>query len=162
MSEEHRVTVGRLIGAGLVMVVCGSVPARAQQGGDTAKPTEGRTARHVGRSGDLKALLVVKVAEDRAVVRFGNGPLHLVTLGDHLGRNRAEVKEITGGRLTLDETYQGADGRPNRALIILKEGLRGGTRYEARLEEEAVPAVRPSIIPEEDPRPDRRKKAKKP
>lgn len=88
----------------------------------------------------------MKSGEGKAVVRFGAGPMEVVSVGDKVGRHQAEIKEIAAGRVILDEVFTGKDGRPNRAEVILKDGETGGTRFLARPEEEPAPATRPLMI----------------
>lgn len=95
---------------------------------------------------DLSELTLVRSGGDKAVVKFGAGPLIMISVGDRIGRNGAEVKEIAAGRVVLEEVFTGKDGRPNRAQIILKEGERGGTRYLLRPDETPPPGTRPVII----------------
>lgn len=103
-------------------------------------------AKEIGADLELSELTLVKSSAGKAVVRFGAGPLEVVSVGDKVGRHQAEVKEIASGRVILDEVFTGKDGRPNRAEVILKDGETGGTRYLARPEEEPLPATRPLMI----------------
>src|SRR5262245_51614968 len=96
----------------------------------------------IGVDEDLAELTVVRLAFAQAVVRFDNKELLIVRVGDRLGRNHAEIVEIAAGRLVLDETFVGGDGKPNRARITVKEGEKGGTRVLVRLEEQAPPLER--------------------
>jgi hypothetical protein len=91
---------------------------------------------------------------DKAVVRFGaKAKLYVISVGDRLGKNKATVREIAGGRLVLEETFAGSDGLPNRAEIILKKGETGGTRYLLR-PEDPPPARRPLVVqPPSNPNP---------
>jgi len=92
---------------------------------------------------DLSRLTFMNSNGLKAVVRFAGKPLRVVSVGDHLGKNKAEVKAIEADRLVLEETYIGPDGRPNKAQIILKKGETGGTRYLQRPDNDAPPARRP-------------------
>lgn len=96
-------------------------------------------------------MVLVRSNEGKAVVRFGEGPLEMITVGDRLGHNRAEVKEIIPGRMILDEIFTGKDGNPNRAEIILKDGERGGTRILLRSDDVLPPdPLRRAIFPERE------------
>jgi len=97
-------------------------------------------------TGDLKSLTLVRSGDGKAVIRFGKGPLRLITVGDRLGQHQAHVLEIAAGRLVVDDTFVGADGRPNRAQIILKDGDVGGKRFLARLEEPTPTGLQPRIV----------------
>jgi hypothetical protein len=101
----------------------------------------------LGTNEDLKDLTLVKVGGSNAVVRFGQRALIVVTAGDHLGRSKAELLEVGPDRIVLDEAFVGADGRPNRARITIKEGERGGTRILLRPGEEPPPATRIEVNP---------------
>jgi hypothetical protein len=114
----------------------------------TPAPSEARAS---GAEEDLSDLVLVRSAGDKAVIRFGDKQLRIVSVGDRLGRNRARVTEIDDERLILDEVYKGKDGRPNRARVILRRGERGGRRYQVRPDEEPPPAVRPKVIEPKDP-----------
>ena len=106
-------------------------------------------SRHVGEREDLKQLALVKAGASKAVVRFGAGALEIISVGDRLGRGKAEVKEISAGRLVVEETFTGRDGGTNTAQIILNDGETGGKRYLRRLDEPPPPpATRPLIVPE--------------
>ncbi len=107
-------------------------------------------AREIGADEDLSQLTLVRSAQGKAVVRFGTGPLVMVSVGDRLGRHQAEVKEIEAGRLVLEESFTGGDGNPNVALIILKDGEKGGKRYLLHPEGRPPPTTHPKVIfPEE-------------
>lgn len=116
----------------------------------TPRPAAARLP--VGPDEDLANLTLVKIGRGAAVVRFSGKPLAVISVGDQLGRNRADVIEISDERLVLDETFTGPDGRPNRARVTLKEGEKGGTRVLTRPDEEPPPAhqirvVRPGAEP---------------
>src|SRR3989304_2496908 len=70
-------------------------------------------AKDVGIDQDLSDMSLVKSSEGKAVVRFGSGPLEVTAVGDRLGRNKAEVKEIIPGRVVIEEFFTGKNG-PNR------------------------------------------------
>jgi hypothetical protein len=95
----------------------------------------------------LADLVLVKASTGAAVVRFGKGPLRTIHLDDRLGATKAVVKAIAAGRLELEETFTGRDGKPNRALIVIKEGERGGTRYLQRPDEPNAVGTKPLIVP---------------
>jgi hypothetical protein len=92
-------------------------------------------ARPVAPKENVSAATLVKAGDGTAVVRLGAGGLETVKVGDRVGATKAVVKEIGAGRIVLEEIFTGADGRPNRALIVIKEGERGGTRYLQRSDE---------------------------
>jgi hypothetical protein len=123
-----------IAGAALVMWAT-SLAAGAQE--------KGNAARSIGPDKSLSDVVLVRSTSGSAVVRFGAGPLEVVRVGDRLGRNGAEIVEIEGKRLILDERFTGRDGAPNRARVVLGDGERGGTRYHERLDETQPPARRP-------------------
>lgn len=88
---------------------------------------------------------LVRATADMAVVRSAAGALEKISAGDLVGTTKAVVKEITPGRLVLEESFIDKDGKPNRALIIIKEGERGGTRYLQRAGEPAITGTKPLI-----------------
>jgi len=100
----------------------------------------------VGITEDLADLTLVKVSGAHAIVRFGQKEMLVVRVGDRLGRNTAELVEIAPGRVVLDETFTGTDGRPNRARVTLTEGQKGGTRMLVRPEEEPPATSRQRIV----------------
>lgn len=102
-------------------------------------------ARDIGPDQELSDLSLVRSSEGRAVVRFSAGPLEKVTVGDRLGKNHAVVKEITPGRVMIEESFTGKNG-PNRAEIIIRDGEKGGTRLFQHSEEEAPVLMRPMVI----------------
>jgi hypothetical protein len=105
-----------------------------------------RSQQELDHEEDLVDLMLVKAAGGKGVVRFGTKPLQVVSVGDRLGRTRAEVKEIANDRLVLEEIFRDANGEANRAVIVLKDGERGGKRYVARSTERAPDAVRPNVV----------------
>jgi hypothetical protein len=118
---------------------------QAPAGGTREKKTLGEHER-------LDDLTLIRIGKRHAAVRFGRGPLLLVSVGDRLGRNGAEVKEIDGTRLILEERSTAADGTANLARVVLREGERGGTRYLDRPDEPAPVAVRPvPLLPRKPP-----------
>ena len=88
--------------------------------------------RHVYAEALTSAVSLTKATDGIAVVRVGAGALEMVKPGDLIGTTKAVVKEITAGRLVLEETFVEKDGKPNRARIVIREGERGGTRYLQR------------------------------
>lgn len=110
------------------------------------------SAKEIGADRELSDLILMKSGEGKAVVRFGAEMMEVIAVGDKVGRHQAEVKEIGGGRLVLEEVFTGKDGRPNRAEVILKEGEKGGKRYLLRPEEEPPPSTRPLMIGPKDQR----------
>jgi hypothetical protein len=111
-------------------------------------------ATDVAPDGDLAQMTLMNASEKQAVVRFGDrGPLYVIAVGDRIGKRKATVKEVALNRIVLDEAFTGADGRPNRATIVLKKGETGGTRLLQRLETEAPAGRRPLIVePPADPK----------
>lgn len=95
---------------------------------------------------DVTLLTLVRSSEGKAVVRFGEGILHLVEAGDRVGRTRATVTGITAGRLTLDEVTEGADGKPLRAQVVLRDGETGGKRFLGHPDIDAPIGTRPQIV----------------
>ena len=69
------------------------------------------------------------------MIRVGTGALEKANVGDLVGTTKAVIKEISTGRIVLEETFTDKDGRQNRALIVINEGERGGTRYLQRSDE---------------------------
>jgi hypothetical protein len=102
--------------------------------------------RAIAADQEISVMTLVKSSLNQAVVRFGSEPLEKVSVGDRLGKTRAEVKEIVAGRLVLEETFTGKDGQPNRAQIVLKDGETGGTRYLRRLDEPPLVGVKPIVV----------------
>jgi hypothetical protein len=99
--------------------------------------------RDFGVNEELSNLTFLNSNGTQAVVRFRANPLQLISVGDHLGKNKAEVKTIEADRLVLEETFIDPDGQANKAQIILKKGETGGTRYLQRPDNDAPPARRP-------------------
>ena len=121
------------------LIVFAVAPVLAQ----SPLPGAATPARHVVPTSDVNALRVVRISDGVAIVRSPGGELEKVRIGDLVGKTKAAVKEISAGRLTLEETFTGKDGKPNRALIIVKEGERGGTRYVQRSDEPAATDAKP-------------------
>ena len=112
-------------------------PLRAQ----TAPAGEG--SRRLAAESSIPSISLVKASDGLAVIRAGTGPLEKITIGDLVGTTKAVVTEISTGRIVLEEGVTGKDGGPNRALIIFKEGERGGTRYLQRADEPPFTGTRP-------------------
>jgi hypothetical protein len=89
---------------------------------------------------------LVKASDGIAVIRVAKGPMERVTVGDRIGLTKAVVTEISSGRLVLEEPFTGRDGKANRALIIVKEGETGGTRYLQRADEPRFTGIKPLVI----------------
>lgn len=121
--------------------------------------TQAATPREIGVEQPLPSLMLMKAADDVAVIRFGSGPPESVRVKDIVGSTRAVVAEIGGGRIVIDETFTGADGQPNRARIVIKEGERGGTRYLQRPDER--PFAGTVMVPITPPAPETPKSAPK-
>lgn len=92
------------------------------------RPKPPAARRELALEEDLASLTLLNLAGKTAVIRFGKKPFQLMSIGDRVGRNKAEVKAIEAGRIVLEETFIGADGKPNRAEIVIKKGETGGTR----------------------------------
>src|SRR5262249_8988070 len=75
------------------------------------------TREGVGLDEVLSSLTFLNSGGGTAVIRFGKKPFELVSVGDKLGKNKAEVKAIEAGRLVLEENFIGPDGKPNKAEI---------------------------------------------
>ena len=105
----------------------------------------------VGADENLDDLTLVKLSGRNAVVRFGQKLMVVVSVGDLLGRNKAEIIEVSGGRMVLDETFVGADGKPNHARVTFKEGDKGGTRVLLRPGEEPPPASEVKVVTPKPP-----------
>jgi hypothetical protein len=159
MTHHTRSTAARLtIRIALVVAACAVIDVAPARGQTVTPPAAGpaqattagsaaaRVTRRVGAQQDLKDLLFLRSSDGKAVIRFAAGPLELISVGDRLGRNRATVKEIEGGRLVVEEDVAGLDGPPNRALIIFTEGQKGGLRYLRQLDEQVPVGLKPRVI----------------
>ena len=93
------------------------------------------------------AIALVKAGTGVAVIRAGTGPLQMVRVGDRIGSTKALVTHVGAGRIVLEEMFTDADGKPNRALIVIREGETGGTRY---LRRPGTP--KPPVTPARSPR----------
>lgn len=102
-------------------------------------------ARDIGPDQELSDMSLVRSSEGSAVVKFGAGPLEMIAVGDRLGKNRAEVREITPGRVVIEEFFTGKNG-PNRAEVFFRDGEKGGTRLFQHSEEETPVLMRPMVI----------------
>jgi hypothetical protein len=129
------------------LIICLLLSPPAWGGTPQVPERSGETARAVASTVALGDILVIKADDDVAVVRAASAPLDKVRVGDRLGNSGAVVKEISAGRVVLDESFTGKDGKPNRALIVIKEGERGGTRYLQRADEPGVVGTKPLILP---------------
>lgn len=136
------------IAIALALVVCAGQAGWAETGAGAAAVK----SRAVGAQGDLNQLLIVKVSDGAAIIRFGAGAPEKVSVGDRVGKSKAAITEIGAGRIVLEETFTGADGRPNRALIIIKEGERGGTRYLQRPETPPMVGVKTGVVKPPEPK----------
>lgn len=97
------------------------------------------------------AITLVRARDGSAVIRIAEGPLKSVKPGDTVGSSGAIVGEAAAGRIVLHESFTGADGKPNRALIVIREGERGGTRYLWRPDAPSPPVTK--IVPAKPPQP---------
>lgn len=125
--------------------------AAAAAAQDAAVPAQPANAPGVSREviaadADVKLLTLVRSSEGKAVVRFGDGILHLLAAGDRVGRTKATVTSIGPGRLMLDEVTEGADGKPLRAQIVVRDGETGGKRYLGHPDIDAPIGTRPQIV----------------
>lgn len=106
-------------------------------------------AKDLGTKKDIDNVVLIKSGDGKAVIKFEDGPLETIEVGDTIGRNKAVVKEIIPERVVLDESFEGKDGKPNRADIVLTEGEKGGMRIQRRLDEpplvQKVPKI--AVIP---------------
>ena len=99
--------------------------------------------RHVVAEKTVGETTLIRTSNGIAVIRVTKGPMERVRVGDLIGLSRAVVREIAPGRLVLEETFTAKDGGPNLALIVIKEGERGGTRYLQRADEPHFTGTRP-------------------
>ena len=139
-------SAGALLSSALVLVVVG-LPTAVAVAQTPVPPRVLVTAQ-------IPDITLVRSTSDGAVIRVATGSLQTVHVGDRVGRTAAVVKQITRGRMILEETFTGVDGKPNVAEIIFKDGEKGGTRYLRRPDEKRPLAVRPVIVdpPKENPR----------
>lgn len=120
------------------------LPIAAGIGVDAQSASAISAPRHLLEDAPIERILMVKGSDGAAIVRVEAGQLHTVRVNDRLGSTRAVVTEVSGGRMVLDESFRGGDGRPNRALIIMEQGRRGGTRYLQRSDIRSAGRVQPS------------------
>ena len=123
-------------------VLCGllaAMPLSAQRTADQP----GAPPKHVLVLEPMSATMLVKASDGVAVIRIRAGALEKVKVGDLVGTTKAVIKEISTGRIVLEETFTAKDGGPNLALIVIKEGERGGTRYLQRADEPHFTGTRP-------------------
>lgn len=130
-------------------IACAALVLSAAAAGaqDAPVPAQPGVPREViAADADVKLLTLVRSSEGKAVVRFGTGDLHLLAAGDRIGRTKATVTGITPGRLVLDEVTMGADGKPLRAQIVVRDGETGGKRYLGHPDIDAPTGTRPQIV----------------
>ena len=101
------------------------------------------SGRDVAVKDVIAAVTLVKAIDGSAVIRLASSALEKIQVGDRIGINKALVKEITQGRLVLEETLTGKNGKPERALIVFAEGERGGTRYLGNPDQPRITGTRP-------------------
>jgi hypothetical protein len=123
----------------LCLALC-AAPARGQT------PSAAGAPRHVATDAAVSSIVLVKASDAVAVVRVGAGALEKLRAGDLVAKTKAVVKEISSQRLVLEETFVEKNGKPNRALIVIKEGERGGTRYLQRADEPPLTGTKPLIV----------------
>ena len=116
MNRPH-VTTHLFSAAVLLLLLVTS--ARAQ---DAARPV-------VAGTDSIASMTLVKSDDGKAVVRFGESPLHLLSVGDRVGKTAATVVTAAPGRLVLEEVTAAPDGKPLRAEIVLRDGQTGGKRF---------------------------------
>jgi len=126
----------------VIFVVGVSAGARAQL---PASPTDAATYHVIAPDDDLATLTLVRATGGRAVARFGRGSLIVLTIGDRLGKQRAEVTAIDAGRLVLTERPSGSRPETAPARIVIKVGETGGTRFESHALDGAPLLVKPQI-----------------
>ena len=104
--------------------------------------------RVIEADAEVSQLQLVKSVAGTCIARVPGHSLVSISVGDRIGRTRAVVKEIVRGRVVLEETFIDANGSPNLAVIIIKDGEKGGTRYLRRAEEKRPIATHPGSMPE--------------
>ena len=129
----------------IAVVVLSIAVNAAAQPGTRVSPSDG-APRHatVAPDGDVGALTLIRSTAGRAVVRCGTGALLLVSVGDRVGRQRAEVTAIDAGRIVLTERSSGRRGES--AQIVIKVGETGGIRISPDTAESRPQSVRPQIV----------------
>jgi len=128
------------------VLLAGAAHAAAQE---TVKPV-------IAGTENLSGLTLVKSTDDQAVVRFGQSALQVLAVGDRVGKTQATVTAIAPGRLVLEEVTTGADGKPLRAQIVVRDGQTGGKRFLRHPDLNAPLAQRPEVM--DSPRPDSTRK----
>ena len=141
--------VSRAIRFGVAAMVL-AMTASAHAGGQAASDRSARPV--IAAKEDLKNLTLVKSDAGKAVVRFGTtGVLQLLSAGDRVGRNAAVVRSVEPGRLVIDETAPGADGRPQSSQVVWRDGETGGTRFRRQSDQPAPVGVRPRAVDPKQP-----------
>lgn len=133
MNRPH-VTTHLFSAAVLLLLLVTS--ARAQ---DAARPV-------VAGTDSIASMTLVKSDDGKAVVRFGESPLHLLSVGDRVGKTAATVVTAAPGRLVLEEVTAAPDGKPLRAEIVLRDGQTGGKRFTRHPDLNAPAGLRPEIV----------------
>ncbi len=105
----------------------------------------------VADTDSLASMTLVKSADGKAVVRFGESPLHLLSVGDRVGKTAATVVTAAPGRLVLEEVTAAPDGKPLRTEIVLRDGQTGGKRFTRHPDLNAPVGLRPEIVEPEAP-----------
>jgi hypothetical protein len=131
MRNRRRLSVIATIGFVLAVAVR---PSAAQ--------TSAPVVQHAAPDIAISEITLVKASDTTAVIRSKAGAVDTVKIADVVG----DSKEITPGRLVLEEVFAGNDGKPNRALIVIKEGERGGTRYLQRADEPPLTGTKPLVV----------------
>jgi hypothetical protein len=111
--------------------------------GAQSAPRVGTAA--IGADVDLVELTLLRSSEEKAAVRIG-GAIHLLSVGDRVGRTEAIVTEIAPGRLVLQEVAKDPGGKPVHAQIILRDGETGGRKFLAHLSTKPPVGMRPGIV----------------
>lgn len=94
----------------------------------------------------VSSMTLVKSADGKAVVRFGASPLQVLAVGDRVGKTGATVTAIAAGRVVLDDVTSGADGKPLRAQIVIRDGQTGGRRFLRHPDLNAPVGTRPDVV----------------
>jgi hypothetical protein len=129
---------------GLLMPVDAASGSQAPVAKPAAAPSP---PAHIAAAESVNVVTLIKASDTHAAIRTGTGPIHTVKVNDLVGATKAVVKEIGAGRIVLEETFTEKDGKPNRALIVIKEGERGGMRYLQRADEPAITGTRSIVMP---------------
>ena len=131
MRSNNRLTVIAIVAFALVA------------GSASAAPSQSTVATQVASTTPVSEITFIKSSDTSAIIRSRDKVLDKLKVGDHVGTAKALVKEISPGRLVLEETFTGKDGEPNRAVVVIKAGERGGTRYLQRADEPHFTGTRP-------------------